>query len=107
MCLVDWQDVLDRFQFKQDGACNDDIGKVGLVELDVFVNQRERDFPFEFQTGVFQFPTEAMLIGGLEQTGTELAVYLDGEVDDAIGQGRGGFLRIHAGVIGRPWLLKR
>ncbi len=72
LCFVHWQDALDGFQLQENAVSDNDVGEIGLVQADVFVEQDERDLPFEFQAGVFQLPAEAVAIGCFQQAGAEL-----------------------------------
>jgi hypothetical protein len=90
--LVHRQDALDGRGFQENGAGDDDVGEVALVLAHVFVNDGEGNLVLEFQVGVLQLPAKAVAIDRLEQSRAELAVHLDREANDAVGQDRAGFV---------------
>ena len=63
-CLrfVNWKDALDGFEFELNGVLDNDVGEVALVEVDVFVDDGERNFAFEPQVGVLELPAKAMVM---------------------------------------------
>jgi hypothetical protein len=100
--FVDWQDALDSLEFQEDRLRYDDIGEVTLVQVGVFVDDSKRDLALEFEVGMLQFPTAAVVLDGLEQTGTRCAMQLDGEADYAVGQHGARFFCGHGGW-GHRW----
>jgi hypothetical protein len=99
---VHGKDALKGFEFEQDGVFDDDVGEVALVQAYVLVDDGERNFAFELQVVVLQFPAEAMTLDGLEKAGAEFSVHLNAETDDAVGQSGIWFRRVHSGPgIGR------
>ena len=68
------KDALKGFEFEQDGVFDDDVGEVALVQAYVLVDDGERNFAFELQVVVLQFPAEAVMVDGLEKAGAEFSV---------------------------------
>ena len=75
---------------------DDDVGEVALVQANVFVNDGERNFAFEPQVVVLEFPAEAVIVDGFEKAGAEFPVHLDAEADNAVGERGTRFRNIHA-----------
>jgi hypothetical protein len=67
---MDGEDGFDGFEFEQDGLFDDDVGLIGAFEAAILVDDRERDFAFEIQPCVVEFPAEALAVDGLEEAGT-------------------------------------
>jgi hypothetical protein len=47
------------------GVCAD-IGTVSAVQAEVFINDRQRNFPFERQAVVVEFLAEASIVNGFQ-----------------------------------------
>ena len=75
------------------GVVHDYVRAVAFVEVHLFVNDGERDFALHAQAVSGEFPAEVFLVDGLQQTWSELAMYLDTEADDPV-WGVRGFMRV-------------
>jgi hypothetical protein len=56
------KDALDGFEFEQNAVLDDDVGEAVMVPTHVIVDDEEKNFAFEPQVGVLEFPAEAMVL---------------------------------------------
>jgi hypothetical protein len=89
------QDGLDRLEFQGNCLLDTDIGEAAGVQTHVFVDDGERGFALEVQSGVAKRPAKSVGIDNVEQARTEPSMHLDAETDDPLGQRRTTLLGLH------------
>lgn len=77
--------VLNAFHFDKDILFDNEVDAEGTVQWFIFVNDGQRDLPFELQMRRPELPGQAGLIDGLQQSGSCVSVHLDCASDDAFG----------------------
>lgn len=80
---MSWQQAFYRLDFQYDLLLNDNIKPIAAFEGHGFVNDRQSQLPLEFDTGFFQFITEAFLISRFQQARPKRSMNLNGQTDDA------------------------
>src|SRR5690349_3801652 len=85
--MVNAENGLHTFQFNYHTIFNDQIHLVTAVESHTLVNDREIDLSSKGQSPKLEFVTKAFLIGGFQESGTKMALHLNGSSDDLLGQG--------------------
>ncbi len=75
--LVRRQDPLDGLQFQKHLLLNDNIGTESFIESNSFIQDWNRDLPFDLQTEIRQFPREDHLINSLQKSWPKLPVHID------------------------------
>jgi len=84
--LVDWQDLLDRFEFEQQAAFDQNVKAERLFE--------DKSLVFDFDNALVdggqlveaQFAEEALLINAFDQARPLETMNLDGGADDGVAQ---------------------
>jgi hypothetical protein len=89
---VQREDVLDGFEFEQNGVLDEDVGLVAFVETEAVEDEREGDFALDAEAVFLEGVAEALVVDGFQQAGAELAVDVDGDADDFFGEVGAGFL---------------
>ncbi len=74
---------------------DNDVGVVAAGEVNVFIDDGERNLAIERQIVVGEFPAETFLVDGLEETGSQFFVNLDREANDSFGGVRGRINLLH------------
>jgi hypothetical protein len=77
---------LDGLQFQNDQPLDQNVRAESLVELNVVVNDGNRDLPLDVQTSLSQFVSQRDLVDGFQQTGTERFMDLEGAVHDDLSE---------------------
>ena len=81
---MDRKQPLDRLDFEDNLVGYNDVQSVSAIESDAFVNDRQWHLPRESNIRLFEFVAKAFLISGLEKSGAEPAMDLDGEPADPL-----------------------
>ncbi len=76
------QDPFNGLQLYDDLIPDDQIHLVSAIELQPFVQNRKIYLALEGQAAKMQFMAQALFVSGFEQSGTELAMDLDGRTND-------------------------
>ena len=78
-----WQYRCDRLHFHDDEVFYDQVDTIADIEFHAFVGDRYRNLSDETDLSLRELTLQTLHICGLEETGTDSAVYLDGCTDDS------------------------
>src|SRR5205823_4803643 len=84
--LMDRHQSLNGFQLQDESAFDDDIDPIPAIQPHRFVDHRQGYLTFKVYPSPTQLKTEAFLVRGLQQSGTKMAVNLDGEANNLVRQ---------------------
>ena len=76
------RDLIHALEFQQEGFRHNDVHAVGAIYRHALVFKSERSLPAEGNFLKFEFPAQAGLIGGLQQSGAKRLVNFHGATDD-------------------------
>ena len=83
---MDWQDGADGLDFQDELARDDDIRLAAVAGFRALIEDGNCDLPGEGNGCVCQFPAQALLLYGFQQSGAGMPVHLDRQPDHPIGQ---------------------
>jgi hypothetical protein len=85
LCVVDWQEVLDAFQFENDFILNDEVQSIPAIQLYAFVFDGQGHLALKSQPTEVEFVTQTLLISRLEKAWTKRPMHFDGGSNDLLG----------------------
>ena len=80
--FVEGVDLIHALEFQQEGFRHNDVHAIGAIYRHALVFKSERSLPAEGNFLKFEFPAQAGLIGGLQQSGAKRLVNFHGATDD-------------------------
>ena len=84
--LVNRMQPVFTFGLDHNSAFHDQVSSEAAIKFYIFVDERHRFLAFNFQTQLLQFVSQAGLVRGLQQSGSQLSMDLDRGADDFAGQ---------------------
>jgi hypothetical protein len=79
------ENIFDRPYFEDDRFFDDEIGSIGAIKTNSFINQWQFDLPSKSQIGERQFKPKTILINVLQKPRTNDSMHLDRQANHAIG----------------------
>jgi len=67
LCAVDWEQLLDRFQFDDQAILDHQVNPQGAIYPDAVINYRQANLALGFEPTLVQFMEHADLIDAFEQ----------------------------------------
>jgi hypothetical protein len=84
--LVDRMQPVFTFGLDHNSTFHDQVSPKPALKLYLFVDERHRFLAFHFQTQLMQFIRQAGFVRGLQQSGSQLSMYLDRGANDFAGE---------------------
>src|SRR5512138_878636 len=81
---MDWEEVFHGFDFEDDTSCHHEVEAVATVEVEAFVAKGDGELALEVEAAECELMREAVLVGGFQKAGSEVAVNLDASADDGL-----------------------
>ncbi len=79
------ENILDRLYFENDRPFNHDIGSIGAIETNTFVNQRQFDLSFKAQTGMRELKCKTIFINLFQKPRPNCPMYFNRQSNHSIG----------------------
>lgn len=99
LLFMNWGKRFDGFDFHYHPVFDHQVSPEAGIEVDIFVDHRNRLLAYEAQPAAVQFKSQYRIVHGLQQTGSECAVNPESRVNDLSGYGILGH--------GNPFLVSR
>src|SRR3954454_423578 len=76
---------LSSLEFNYDRVLNDQVHSMGALQLNSLIVNRQVHLSLKFQPKLIQLITEALFIGGFQQSRTQMTMNLNGSPDNPLG----------------------